>query len=1008
MKRHSWVFIFMLIISSVQLPAYAQNQNEIRGVVKDAVTQETLIGVSVVVENTQTGTTTDANGSFSIHVENSNTSRLRFTYVGYKMSVVEVEGKNYLSVSLSEESKLINEVVVVGYATQKKESVVGAIASISNKRIVNIPVTNISQALAGKLPGLQVVQTNGEVGRDEATLYIRGMGTYNNSSPLILVDGIVRENFSQIDPNEIQSINILKDASATAVFGVKGANGVIIVTTRRGEQGKPKVSFSSQLAINKPGRILHPLGAYKAAVLKNIHQYARYMNDDYTALDLMKYRTGSSPFTHPDVDWVDEVIKDFSTMQQYNLNVNGGNNFLKYFVSGGYLTQDGFYKYDQDTRFNRYNFRSNLDFAISPRFSFSFNLGTRIENRSYSAKTWYRSEIYNAAFRTAGRNKPIYNPDGSLAGSSTQTNLIGSIRDSGTYRQTKSVVEMSLNTNYKLDYITKGLSARAQLAFDNTGYNQKMWERKFAVYDYNFDKDEYQTIGEDTYLNFSWGGGYYDQKMYVEAGLDYARTFGKHSLTGLLLANRNSRIIKQYIVYADQGVVGRLTYDYDRRYFGEVNVGYNGSENFRKGKRYDAFPSFAAGWMISNESFIADQKISDVLSLLKLRASLGWVGNDRLSGDIASDAYQDSRFSYVQSYNNEGGATFGVGDNGNPGIRQGNVANVEVTWEKARKINIGIESSLWNDLLGFNVDLFHEYRDNILSNINSIVPSYVGATFKDANFGKVENKGIEISLNHRNTVGKVEYYVQSNFSYTRNKIIQKMDPAGLQDYQKEAGYAIGTPLLYYYLGKFQDYNEIYQSPTQLAMPGNTEVFPGDNKYLDFNGDGQVDLLDRFRQGYGTVPEIQYGVTIGVNYRRFDASVLFQGSAHAQFPKNWEIMNHFSNNDNVYERHWNYWTPEMAGQEEYMRIYGKYQNNEGSSMNNYGNGDYVRLKNLVIGYSLPQKFCTKLTLSSVRLYFAGNNLFLWAAEPTLDPDNRDNRGSLMPQTIAFNFGLNINF
>jgi TonB-linked SusC/RagA family outer membrane protein len=1020
MKRITKSFWMTIWISLISLPLLAQNVT-IKGVVSDKGSKEPMVGVSVLVNGTNNGVITDSEGRFSLSVPSAEGVALKFSFIGYKTVMLPLKNTAYLKVSLEEDANVMNEVVVVGYGIQKKESIVGAISSIDNSSLVTVPVSNLTQSLAGKLAGVQIVQPSGEVGRDEANIYVRGIGTYNNSSPLILVDGIVRESFAQIDPNEIQSINILKDASATAVFGVKGANGVVIITTRRGAEGKSKVSFSAQYALTQPMRIPDPLPSYQAAALKNISQFAQGKIDDYTALQLTNYRTGASPYAFPDTHWVDEIMKKFSSLQQYNVNISGGTPFVKYFVSGGYLGQDGFYKHDPYTNFSRYNFRSNLDFDFTKRLKVSFNLGARIEKRQFPGESRDNSwNIYRGAFATGGRNNPVYNPDGSLAGpASSAYNLLGVIGQQGIFKETKSVVEMGLNVRYDLDFLLKGLAVRGQLAFDNTGSNSKYWGRSYATYYYSVardpstdsDKEVYTRQGEDTPLQYGWAGSWFDQKVYGEVALEYNGMFGKHSVTGLLLGNRNLRLISNYNGYADQGVVGRATYDYDKRYFAELNAGYNGSENFRNGKRYSLFPSFAFGWLATNEKFFSTSPLSAVLTHLKLRGSIGWVGNDK-AGDISSSGYQSKRFIYLQQYYNGGGATFGSGDSWFNGIYQGNIANNDVTWETGRKINVGLESSFFNGFLSLNVDVFSEKRKNILTDISSILPEYVGKSFMPANIGVVTNKGVELEFTHRNKIGKdFNYTVKGNYSYTRNKVIRKADPAGMLPYQREEGYSIGTPLLYKCIGVFQSYEDIYNSPSQMGLPGNTEVKPGDSKYQDFNGDGVIDINDAYRQGYSTIPEIQYGVTLSMDYKEIDFSVLFQGSAHSQFAKNWEIMWPFSNADNVYSRHWRYWTPETNGSEEFIRFYGNYLNNEPSGGTNsltMGSGDYVRLKNMELGYTFPKSWTSKLSMSSVRIYLSSNNLFLWAKEPSLDPDNRDNRGGRMPQTRAFNFGINVNF
>lgn len=996
--------------------SFAQNTFVIRGTVKDAQTKEGLTGVSVIVVGSAMGTITDLEGNYKLELPSLENVKLRFSYLGYTEVQEQVRGRSVINVEMMENAYEIDEVVVVAYGKQKKESVIGSISSISGKELVSIPVSNISQALAGRVPGVQIVQPSGEVGKDEAEIYVRGAATFNNASPIYIVDGVERSSIAQIDANEIQSFNVLKDASATAVYGIRGANGVIIITTKRGTTGKPQVSFSAQTAITQPTRIPQPLGSYQTAALKNINMYQAGQNDTYTALELLQYRTHASPYTYPDVNWVDEVMKDHSTMQQYNVNISGGTELVKYFVSGGFLTQDGFYKHDDNTRFSRYNFRSNLDFDLSKQLSISFNLGARIEKRVYPGTAWYGSwPIYRGAFAVGGRTYPVYNPDGSYGSTGDEyNNLVGKLENAGIYKNTQSVLEMGLTGRYKLDAILPGLALRGQIAFDNTGENAALWNQSYATYEYNLSQDTYRQIGEDTPLTYDWESGAFDRKIYFEAGLEYERTFGKHSVTGLFMANRDDRVINTYISYASQGLLGRATYDFEKRYFAEVNVGYNGSENFPKENRYGFFPAFALGWMLSNEAFISESSLSNAVNMFKIRGSIGWVGNDKLSGKLNEDDYQAKRFMYLQTYEQVSGTQAGIGDTWLPGIRQGDIANYNVGWEVARKWNIGFESDFWRGLLGITFDYFYEYRGNILvDDLSGITPAYVGAYFKSANLGIVTNKGFEVELNHRNKIGNdFSYFLKGNVSFARNKILQRADPEGMLSYQREAGYSIGVQNMYQVIGIFQSYEEILNSPSQMALPGNTEVKPGDLKFLDFNNDGVIDVNDAFKQGYGTTPELQYGLTLGANYKGFDFNVLFQGSDRAQFAKNWEIMWHFSNNDNVFGKHWYYWSPELNGSEQYTRMYGSYTNNQpqGANGSTYamGSGKYLRLKSMELGYTLPEALTKKALMSSVRVYFSGVNLFLWAEEPYLDPDNRDVRGGVMPQTRAFNFGININF
>lgn len=1010
----------------VLVPLHAQQTGKVKGKVTDFKTGEELIGVNVKIKGGTTGAITDINGNYSIEVQNVNTDIIVFTYVGYNELQEPLKSRSVVNVQLSESEKLLNEVVVVGYGSQKKQSIIGSISSIDNKTLVTTPASNISQSLAGKLAGVQIVQPSGEIGNDVANIYIRGMATWNDASPLFVVDGIIRAEFAKIDPNEVESVNILKDASATAVYGVKGANGVIIITTKRGALGKPKISITAQTAITQPMRIPQPLGAYDATSLQYLQDWGQYktrtpqIKGGTLAGDLLLYRTGASPWDHPDVNWVNAIMKPNSSQQQYNINISGGTKTVRYFVSGGFLNQNGFYKNDNLTDYSRFNFRSNLDVDVSKDLTASLSLGSRVESLNSPTTTiWNSWGAYRGAFATTGRSYPIYNPDGSFAGASTYPsnstvapdNIVKFVSQSGIYKDVKSTLESSLSINYKLNFITKGLSTKAQVSFDTQGENGRSWSQSTAEYVYTQSTDSYQKFGQDKPLYYSGVQKNNDwHKFYMEAGLYYNRTFGLNSVSGLVLGTRNELVNNADVPFRDQGLVARFTYDYDKRFFGEFNVGYNGSENFPGTNRYGLFPAYSVGWLVSNEGFIANSSLSTIITNLKLRGSIGWVGNDKLSINNVAQ-----RFIYLQQYTNGGGYTFGTGDNYYPGIQQGTIANPNVQWEVSRKENIGFDSEFFKGLIGITFDYFYENRTNILTEISAVMPQYVGASFYPANIGATENQGVEIELKHNLRINKdFSYYIKGNFTYNVNKVLKKADPLGLLPYQKEEGYPIGTPLAWTNTGYFNSYQEIQNSAIQLGanngIPGNIEIVPGDLKFLDFNHDGVINQADAYRQGYGTVPNIQYGVTLGGNWKSFDFSILFQGSAGALFAKQWEIMWAFSNNDNVFGKHNNYWAPEIANNAQFTRFYGKsWVNNERYySTYELGSGDYLRIKNVELGYNLPNALIHKVGMSGMRIYLSSINTLMWSKEPYLDPDNRDTRGGQMPATRAFNIGLNLNF
>ena len=973
------------------------------GTVKDAETGEGLVGVRVQIKDSAIGTITDMNGYFKLSSSERNIT-LVFNYLGYKTVSLPVGEKTSFVVEMQTESHMLDELVVIGYGTQRKETLVGSVSTVKSEALVSVPASNLTQSLAGKATGLTIVQPSGEIGRDEAQIFIRGKATFESEAaqPLIVIDGIIRENFAHLDPNEVESINILKDASATAVFGVKGANGVIIVTTKRGTTGKAQVSFTSQFAVNSPMRLHTPIDGYRTAVLRNELDNNQGSPVSYSATQLMNWRTGASPYTEPDIDWMNEIMKPFSTQQQYNVNVRGGSNSIRYFISVGYFNQQSPFKNDDITRFSRYNFRSNLDIDVNKNLSFALNMGARIEDRIYpTSMLWSSWDIYRAAFSQSGIKYPINNPDGSYA----PNNISARILDSGTSFDNRTVTEIGLNMNYKMDWLLKGLAIKAQVAYDDNSNLAKKYDTTPSVYEYTYATDIYVLKQVARPLKYDWDDVHNSRKIYWESALTYNRSFGKHNLNSLLLVNQLLRGTDADQLYATQGLVGRLVYNYNLRYLAEFNFGLNGSENFSPQNRYGIFPAFSLGWVMSEENFWQESALVNLMNNFKIRGSLGWVGNDRAwIGGV------EQRFIFIQQYNYMSNGGYMFGDNKVEGVRADKVANPNVTWETARKFNIGFDVSFLNNLFTLSTDYFHEYRVNILREVESKTPAYVGATFAVANVGKTQNQGVEIDLSHFNQINRdFSYNIKGNFSFARSKVLERATPEGVLPYQRAEGFPIDTPIKYITEGYFQSFEEIENSPSQLGISGNTEVRPGDLKYKDINGDGIIDQYDRVRMGFPVVPEVQYGVTLGCSWKGFDLSCLLQGTTNVSFDKNWEIMWAFSNNDNVFPRHWYYWTPETGDNlAQYTQLYGKYFNNEAGADYTLSDGSYVRLKNVDIGYTFPKRCTEKVFINNMRVYVSALNLITWSKEKSLDPDNRDNRGGKMPPVQTLNFGLNVNF
>lgn len=651
LPRQAGLLLMLVLLMSGQL-LFAQSR-QVTGVVKDPA-GETIIGASVLEKGTTNGTITDFDGNFSLNVS-SDKAVLVISYVGYKTQEISIAGKNSLIVTLPEDTETLEEVVVVGYGAQKKESVVGAISQVSSKELLSSPAANVSQAIAGKISGVITTQTSGAPGSDDTQINIRGRATFaGDGSPLILVDGVERS-FSQIAPDDIESISVLKDASATAVYGVRGANGVMLITTKRGKEQKPEVNLTANWQIQSPTRKDTYLDSYQSVTLLEEALANDGLPSQFSANDIEMYRksvagqlNGLEAMLYPNVDWYDQVLKSSAPAQRYNVSVRGGTKRMRYYASGEFYDQKGLVKnLSQDMygnssspSYRRYAFRANMDLFLTKDLTFSVNFGTRFEERrgSNTNESNNYSETFYELNHTPGWLFPVsyevQNGESTrtLYGGSSQyqNNIVGRLAQGGYYRATNTINETNFIVDYKLGWLTEGLSAKGMVSFDYDSYYKRLFSADFATYELN-DRDNYTQI--DAYNRFNTDGELaYSKatsttyKLYMEAQLNYARSFGKHDVTAMVLYNQNDYRYNSELAKRYQGLVGRLTYGYDDRYLAEINAGYNGSENFIKGKRFGFFPAFSVGWRVSNEAFMEDTQ--NWLNNLKLRASYGQVGND--------------------------------------------------------------------------------------------------------------------------------------------------------------------------------------------------------------------------------------------------------------------------------------------------------------------------------------------------------------------------------------------
>ncbi|WP_316814549.1 TonB-dependent receptor [Pedobacter nyackensis] len=988
-------------------PTIVAVQTEIKGTVKDK-DGKPVPGVTITVAGTSRATSTDGDGHYVIKASIGET--LRFKGIGFANLEIKVENKTIIDMVMQESQEKLDEVVVLGFGqSQKKIAQTGSLASISTKELKQSPVANVTNALAGRLPGLIAVQRSGEPGYDNSDLFIRGRSTFNNNSPLLTIDG-VQKDYSAInllDVNEIENITILKDASATALYGVKGANGVIIITTRRGKIGEPAIQATVQTAMQDPTRLPQILDAYNYALLSN----EAYKNDNptgiltpYSEIALEAYRTGINPLKYPNVNWMKEALKT-SALTTANVNISGGTIKTRYFVNLGYTGQDGIYKsekqpkYDPNVNFNRYNFRSNVDIDFDEDLSVSLNLFGAIENSSYPRST--ASELFDMLMKVTPNAFPVKYPTGFYAQKPGLLNPFYWLNTQGYSQNFNSSLSGMVSVTRKLNFITEGLSLKGNYSFD--GYFRNRFSRskseRTALYlgtgDYN-DLNSYTYTGEDIPLSAPSSSFSQNRDIWMDVSLNYARNFGDHAFTGLLLANKTQKVLGGEIPYVSQGLVSRVTYNYKNKYFAEFNAGFNGTDNFAKGKRYGFFPAFSAGWMLSEEAFL---KNVSAINLLKLRGSYGLTGNDRLNG---------RRWLFISEFNDFSGYSFGEPLSWTSGVGEGAIANPAVSWEIARKSNLGFELKLWESLFGLNLDLYYEKRNDILITRGS-VPTVIGipgGKLAPVNFGSTENKGFELELNHRHHIGAINYFFRGNVSFSRNKIIFMDEEPKPFPYLSLTGHPLGQYFGLTALGFFKDETEIANSPQQFG-----QVLPGDIKYRDLNGDNIVDQNDAGPIGKSDLPEVFYGLSAGLNWKNFDFSCLFQGASGFNVMLSDQAAYEFVEGRNVLEEHLGRWTQETANQATYPRLhYGFNNNNHRPSSFFLKDASYIRLKNAELGYTFKNVQVTKRkSFSSIRIYTNGMNLFTWdKIGGSYDPEMRSGSGNNYPQQRIYNFGASVTF
>lgn len=1050
---------------TAKVQATQSNKITVSGTVLDKTTNDPLIGVSVVVKGVaNAGTITDMDGKFTLKLPYAE-APLVFSYLGYQPQEIVPGAKKELTVLLQEDTKALQEVVVVGYTKQRKETMIGSVATITTKDLTQSPTANINNALAGRLPGLIVNQyAGGEPGVDQSELFIRGKATYGNQSAIVIVDGIERD-MSYLAPDEIETFTILKDASATAAYGIRGANGVIVITTKRGKAAeKATVNLKASIGINQPIGFPEYLGSADYATLYNEARLndAKMTGADISSLNLFSQQAidnfrrakgDNSDGLGYDWDYYDFAFKP-GLQEDVSLSIRGGTDKVRYYVLANYFSQGGNYKYsnageyDSQTKFTRYNFRSNIDININRYLSTRLDLGARITDR-------------NAPGTTAGRlmticaTQPPYlpilveenahpqneeyiqqNPRGMLYGDNIyRYNLLGELSRTGYLNEKNTYLNGSFAMNLDMEFLTKGLKAEVMFSYDAS---EGRWiNRKLDTYKDGYrEYPKYATFmpieGSDAYM----AGGHYtgayktgnkydidqtigngfshnasDGRTYIQARLDYNRLFSnRHEVTAMLLANRGNRTVNNELAYHSQGITGRFAYYYNQKYLMEFNFGYNGSENFTPGKRYGFFPAGSIGWVVSEEEFM---KKASWIDFLKVRASYGLVGSDNVS----------SRFPYLAFYGGGSGYDFGNNFGTNVGgTSEGNLANANLTWEKARKLNVGIDFTTLNQRLALTIDAFYEYRFDIITDMNSDgIMGYPDIVGKDAalqNLGEVSNRGVDIELSWNDKIGKdFRYYIRPNLTFSRNRLEYKAEVARKNFWRKETGKRLYENFVYVFDHFVADQEEADRLNKIGYQPWG-QLIPGDVVYKDLDRNGVIDDEDRTAMGNPRSPELMFGIPFGFQYKNFDFSVLLQGATKSSILLNGAAVFDFPQFEQdkigrVKKMHLDRWTPETAATAKYPALhYGTHDNNKnGNSSLFLYDASYLRLKNVEIGYNVSPKLLRKFHVQQARIYVQGLNLLTFdkLGDVDIDPETKSGDGaSWYPIQKVFNFGIDITF
>jgi TonB-linked SusC/RagA family outer membrane protein len=1005
-------------------PGQQEKSLKISGAVidKDALP---MIGVTVQEIGTSNIVVTDMDGKFTMYNLTPG-STLRFTFIGYKPQEIKLNDQTSLTVTMEEDVLGLGEIVVIGYGTQKKESLIGAISTVKPATLQVNQSRSITNALAGQVVGIIAVQRSGEPGNDASDFWIRGISSFQSAgtTPLVLVDGIERS-LNNISPEEIESFSLLKDATATAVYGVRGANGVILIQTKRGQLGKPSITLKTDYGISTPTQLPHFVNGAKYMEVMNVaNKLSGNATDLYSPEAIEATRNGTDPDLYPNVNWLKEVTQDWVSNSRVTLDINGGSERLRYSLVGSYFNENGItvtdpkVEYDASNRLSRYNIRSNVDLDLTPSTVVNVSIGGYIVDKNTPGVS--PTDIIYLAFKNTPIVHPVVYSNGQIPALTSQTNPWAASTQSGFISTYDNSVQSTFSVIQDIGKLYKpldGLKAKGIFSFDAYSWSQFNRTKTPTTYfatGRDADGELLTSITNEgsNFLGFSKSSGG-NRAMYIETQLSYSHKFAdNHQVDGLILYNMRDYVDADAttsiasLPYRNQGIAARLSYSFRNTYFIESNFGYNGSENFKKGKRWGFFPSIAAGWIISSEPFMAGTK--DILSKLKIRGSYGLVGNDQLSG---------RRFPYISTITSGSGYTFGVGgDQSYTGYAESDFG-VDLSWETVKKADLGLEVGLWG-AVNIQADYFHERREDIFMQ-RKIIPETTGFTSNPwANFGVVENQGFESSLEINKNFGKDFFIsIRGNFTYAKNKIIEYDEAESLK---KTTRSRTGQSVNRYYgltaIDLFQEEDFAADGSLVNGIPEHSfgVVKPGDIRYDDTNKDGKIDSYDYHPIGKPSVPEIVYGFGFSVQYKNYDLSAFFQGAANYSVMIQGDMLIPGSGGGglgNIYSNCDDRWDPANPYKEKvfWPRLsINKSANNMLYSTWWLKDASYIRLKNFEMGYSLPEQWQRKIAMRGARVFFRGTNLFTWSAFKMWDPEIGSSDGLQYPPMKVYSIGLQVTF